>query len=117
MALQKSPLFFNIENMYIFKNNKDFLGQSEGNGIKCSFCDSKIFYGYSNWKGHCKGKKHMEKTINITEINPQEKEILKLKAEIKDLKIMVTQESNKCQVLKNSLLEMKKKLNEKIKLE
>ena len=110
MALQKLPLSFSTEDGYSFTNNKDFLNQTEGHGIKCTFCNSKIFYGYTNWKAHCKSKRHQERTANVKELNPLEKEIIILKAEIKKQKIIAVQESNKCQILRESLLSVKKDL-------
>jgi len=108
MSLQKLPLYFNAKDGYIFNNNRDFLNQTGGQGIKCKFCNSKVFYGYANWKGHCKTKKHVEKTVDIKGLKPEEQEIIKLKNEIKNQKIITIQESNKCEVLRNSLLDIKK---------
>lgn len=110
MALQKLPLCFSTEDGYNFINNRDFLHQTEGYGIKCNFCNSKIFYGYTNWKAHCKTKKHQDKIVDIKGLSPGEQEIKKLKAEIKKQKIIAVQESNKCHLLRESLLAVKKDL-------
>ena len=78
--------------------------------IEISSIKQKVFYGYANWKGHCKTKKHVEKTVDIKVLKPEEQEIIKLKNDIKKQKIITIQESNKCEVLRNSLLDIKKEL-------
>jgi hypothetical protein len=110
MSLQKNPLYLDNNNNYIFNNNKEFLIQTEGFGIKCNFCNSKVFYGYVNWKSHLKSKKHQNKTVDIKSLSPEEEEIKKLKMEIKKQKIITVQEANKCEVLRNSLSDIKKEL-------
>jgi ribosomal protein L28 len=110
MSLQKLPLYFSAKDGYNFDNNRDFLQQTEGHGIKCTFCDSKVFYGYGNWKSHCKTKRHQDKTVDIKGLSPEEQEIKKLKLEIKKQKILTIQESNKCEVMRNKFKEISKEL-------
>ena len=110
MSLQKLPLYFNTKDGFIFNNNKDFLNQTQGQGIKCQLCNSKIFFGYINWKGHCRSKKHLEKTSNIKELSLENQEIIRLKDELKKQKIITIQESNKYEVLRNKFKEISKEL-------
>jgi len=108
MSLQKPALIFKAEKPFIFSNNKDFLLITQGRGIKCQTCQSKIFFGFINWKNHCKTKKHIHRHINNDKKISTNNELEKLKEELKLEKIDKCRYANHCEQLKNQLKELRR---------
>lgn len=117
MSLQKPALLFKANQAYQFNNNKEFLLTTNGQGIKCELCQSKIFFAYANWRAHTKSKKH-QKLIQANKINNEKDDIdaNKLKEELKIQKALVCQYANQCENYKLKLLTISRELK-KIKLE
>lgn len=117
MSLQKPALIFKANQAYRFNNNKEFLLTTNGQGVRCELCNSKIFFAYANWKGHTKSKKH-QKLIETSKvkkvINNEDTE--KLKEELKIQKALVCQYANQCENYKLKLITINRELK-KIKVE
>jgi DNA-directed RNA polymerase subunit RPC12/RpoP len=106
MALRLTYKLHDIDKNIYFVNNKDFLLYTEGNGIKCKPCNSKIFYGFNNWKSHCKTKKHLK---NFASLPIEDNEIAKLKNELKLQKAMTCKYVNLYESNKNKFKEFREK--------
>lgn len=108
MSIQKLALNYMPEKKYNFNTNTEFLLHTQGQGMKCGLCQSKIFFDYKGWKAHCRGKRHNSRLNNYKSTSfviDEEKD--KLQKELKIQKAIVCQKSNECEVYKNKLRQLK----------
>jgi len=90
-------------------NSKDFFQWTGGNGIVCKGCNSKIFYAYPNWKNHLKTKKH-QKWVENFDKKDENKEMIKLREELKNQKALTVKYCNLYEQTKNKLSMIEKEL-------
>jgi hypothetical protein len=111
MSLQNNPIIYSSNNAIEFKDSKQFNSITKGLGIKCDICkNNHVFTNLSNWKIHCKGKKHI-KLITENKVENKDNYVLKLEEELREKKILICRYSNECEKLKLNLKKIKLEMN------